>query len=344
MSDNNTNDMQGENVVEEAVQQQAFGTALKEAREAAGLSILEVSEDLKLPEETIRALESSLVESLPASTFTQGYIRNYARLLKIPAENVLNAYNRLQPEEQRDLTPTSGVPAQKSSHDILVKLTSYGLVVVIIMLLAFWWLQQESEQVELIEQQSEVVIEAAEESDLKETEMQAEPEQFVDVAPEPVVEQEAEPSQQPIIAKQEVEKKQEVSSKPEQVQSQTTRSETVVPGDDVIEMTTESESWTEIQDGNGRRLFFKLMESGEHYRVQGTAPFRIFLGNAPSVKISINNQNVNISSYIRRNNIAHFMMNDDATLDPVSQNATVKDTEPTEAVDSSRDMMFESDR
>ncbi|MDR0250177.1 MAG: helix-turn-helix domain-containing protein, partial [Burkholderiales bacterium] len=57
------------------------GFLLKEAREAAGFSIDEVSRLLKLAPRQIQALEQQNFTDLPPRAFVRGFIRNYARLL-----------------------------------------------------------------------------------------------------------------------------------------------------------------------------------------------------------------------------------------------------------------------
>ena len=115
-------------------------------------------------------------------------------------------------------------------------------------------------------------------------------------------------------------------------------------GDDVLLITTESESWTEVQDADENRLFFKLMRQGQDYTIKGKAPFKIFLGNAPSVAIQINRQKLDISAYIRKNNIANLVINGNATI---ASPRAVSEPDPQQAPaneDASRDLMFDEGR
>ena len=59
------------------------GAQLKAAREAAGLSLDEVAQQLKLAPRQVRALEEENFGMLPGRTFTRGFMRNYARLLNL---------------------------------------------------------------------------------------------------------------------------------------------------------------------------------------------------------------------------------------------------------------------
>ena len=60
--------------------------ALRAAREAAGLSLDEVAQQLKLAPRQVRALEEDDFGVLPGRTFVRGFVRNYARLLNLDAD------------------------------------------------------------------------------------------------------------------------------------------------------------------------------------------------------------------------------------------------------------------
>jgi len=74
---------------EESSPPSAAGASLAAAREAAGLSIEAVAQQLKLAPRQVRALETGDYTHLPGRTFVRGFIRNYARLLRLDPEQVL---------------------------------------------------------------------------------------------------------------------------------------------------------------------------------------------------------------------------------------------------------------
>lgn len=57
--------------------------ALREAREARGLSLMDVAQHLKLTPRQIEAMEAGDLAHLPGPTFARGFLRNYARFLKL---------------------------------------------------------------------------------------------------------------------------------------------------------------------------------------------------------------------------------------------------------------------
>lgn len=58
---------------------QSLGHRLRAAREAAGMSLAEVSENTRVPERMLVSIEAGAYEALPTATFTGGFIRSFAR-------------------------------------------------------------------------------------------------------------------------------------------------------------------------------------------------------------------------------------------------------------------------
>jgi cytoskeleton protein RodZ len=75
------------------------GNVLKAAREAQGLSIHEVCSQLRLGVKQIQAIEQDDFDKLPQPSIVRGFIRNYARLLNIDVQPVLEAYQRIVPNK-----------------------------------------------------------------------------------------------------------------------------------------------------------------------------------------------------------------------------------------------------
>ena len=69
------------------------GQLLREARLAQGISIQEVSDNIHLKLVVIENIEQGVLDKHISTTFMRGYIRCYARYLKISERDVLAAYN-----------------------------------------------------------------------------------------------------------------------------------------------------------------------------------------------------------------------------------------------------------
>ena len=88
------------------------GGALKQAREDQQLTLDNVANQLRLSIRQVEALEADNFSELPEVTIIKGFIRNYAKLLKIPAEPLVAAFIQIVPETQKPaltLTPASSL-------------------------------------------------------------------------------------------------------------------------------------------------------------------------------------------------------------------------------------------
>ena len=67
------------------------GALLRAARESAGMTIDAVAQNLKLAPRQVKAIEDGDYKELPGRTFVRGFVRNYARLVHLDPERVVNA-------------------------------------------------------------------------------------------------------------------------------------------------------------------------------------------------------------------------------------------------------------
>jgi cytoskeleton protein RodZ len=339
--DNNSGD---DKTVAPAAQRE-FGIYLREARQAAGLTTSDVSDRLKLHVDIIKAMENSRVDVLPAAAFTQGYIKAYAKLLKISPDEIMRAYDAMVPNKLTALNFTSGVPAERSSRDGVVKVTSYLLVVLALILVAFWIQQSGFELPGNIVQQSEST-EVVQPSIVEQTQPDLYPVDMLSGEPDAVnssvtssapevsvsstsgsdkasviATETTAPATPAVVFRTEVKpdarpvQKLVAAAKPVSIAQEKTdqKSQPGSNGDDIIRLRAAAESWGEVQDADNNRLFYSLMKAGDSYAIKGRAPFKVFLGNAPSVVVEINNQLVDISRYVRQNKIAHVKISAVAT-------------------------------
>ena len=65
------------------------GRRLREAREASGLSIADVTQAIKFSARQIEAIEADDYAKLPGSTFARGVIRSYAKMLRLEEKPLL---------------------------------------------------------------------------------------------------------------------------------------------------------------------------------------------------------------------------------------------------------------
>jgi len=101
------------------------GIQLKRARERLGLTIENVSQELKLHKRLIIAIESDDYsdQKILAPMFIRGYIRNYARFLHVNLDKVMEAFNQLGIFQEEFVlspsVPTVGTFEQNQKRSLL---------------------------------------------------------------------------------------------------------------------------------------------------------------------------------------------------------------------------------
>ncbi len=119
------------------------GERLRQVRVGRGLDVATVAEQLHLKQCTVVALEEEDFDRLPARVFVRGYYRNYARLLGLPADELLRQFDERCPEGEScagapPVAPRSVRREIRSNH-ILVRAVTWGLALLLVVAVVLWW-------------------------------------------------------------------------------------------------------------------------------------------------------------------------------------------------------------
>ncbi|GEM_PF-1232349 len=116
------------------------GAYLRHAREQKRLSIQHVADRLYLDTGVIQALENDDYDKLPSAIFVRGYLRNYAKLLDIPKDSIIEAYELLTGQHTLpSITPQNKPKAQASGSDSWVRMMTYAIIITAIVFLTLWY-------------------------------------------------------------------------------------------------------------------------------------------------------------------------------------------------------------
>lgn len=300
------------------------GKTLRQARVDLKLSIEEVALQLHLAPRQIDALESDDYENLPQPTYVRGYLRNYAHLLGLALEPLMDAYNRSQPNRAVAPAPIPTATNETSSGDGHIKLISFIVGAVVLGFAIAWWQGRQP---------------APAPENTPGTSVQTEPPAAVQNAAPPVAdnaapaaqervkvpdaarEAKSEPPKAPMSALTKREPAKSVETKPEPVKTapvatvkprrvgvpiDTPSPSSALPsGNARVVLRATQDSWAEVRDAQGKRLLYETVPAGRMVSVEGTAPLSVFLGNVDGVKIEANGQPFNPARY-RRGVIARF--------------------------------------
>ena len=77
-------------------------------------------------------------------------------------------------------------------------------------------------------------------------------------------------------------------------------------GDDVLRLSFTGESWVEVSDSESQQIYRDIREAGDVLEITGSAPFNILLGDAPFTRLTLNGDEIDLSSDIRIDNSARL--------------------------------------
>jgi cytoskeleton protein RodZ len=255
------------------------GAELKRTREAAGLAIGDVAQRLKLLPRQIESLEAERFERLPGPAIARGMVRNYARLLKLDPEPLVE---RMTPPAEKAPAPAVAprhrqqMPSSTPNRRSTLLYAGFSLVLLgAIGAFAYQWQQQKATP------ELSVPVEEPQKPVEKTVEKPAEKpvEEPATVEKPPVVPARAEPPAEP---------------KPQAASAPAPR-----PGVHRLVMRMEQEAWLEVRDGEGRSLVSSLNPAGTERSVRGQPPFEVVIGNAANVKLTYDGKPVDLAPHTK---------------------------------------------
>jgi cytoskeleton protein RodZ len=124
---------------------QGPGQILKQARERASLSSQDIADKMKLKKALIEDIEQDNYDINISLTFVRGYLKLYAKHVKVAEADILKAFENLsiQKKEPVELQSFSRKVAHQANDDKLM-LVTYLIVAAVIALVVVWWIQQDS--------------------------------------------------------------------------------------------------------------------------------------------------------------------------------------------------------
>lgn len=119
----------------------SIGPTLRRAREAAGYSVSDIAERMRLSRRNIEDMEAERFDLFPVSVFLRGYLASYTRLVGLDPEPLLEEYDRRGFGPPKLHSKDSERTTARGS-ELTVTVTTVIVVVVLIVLAALWWRDQ----------------------------------------------------------------------------------------------------------------------------------------------------------------------------------------------------------
>ena len=313
------------------------GQRLRTAREQLGLSQQAVAERLCLKVSTVRDIEEDTLPADLAATFLRGYIRSYARVVHIPEEELLPAAKKEEPFRPK-VNTVQGMTLGKrrKKRDGLLWSFTILVVLVVVGLTGTWWWQnhqaQQDEITSMADQSSARLNEGnqtsqpidlntgAASTDATAVEPQAiTPDQTVSqpapVAPaaEPAQPAEAAPANAATdspAAAVVPPAQTDISTLPQTPATTADAAPTGAAADaNALQLSFNADCWLEVTDASGKKLFSGMQRSGGNLTLAGQTPYRLKIGAPAAVQIQFQGKPVDLSRFIRTNQVARLTLN-----------------------------------
>ncbi|WP_317134045.1 helix-turn-helix domain-containing protein [Methylococcus mesophilus] len=252
----------------------SVGPMLRAAREARRIGVDTVARELHLPAAAISALERDDYASLPPAAFVRGYLRSYARLLDLPEQQIVDAYNRVAGEgPDPELRPVARGQGEAKPASWLGPLGLVLLGLAGIWGYQFWRSSQNPVPVPSpVELSEPAPVEPAVNGAGIPGEAEVPP-PFGEPAPAPSSIAAVEAPRSPVVP----------ASPPAQPPGAPPQ-----PEGDTLTLSFSGESWASVTDAEGKKLLFENVAKGQVKTVQGKAPFKITLGRPADTHLEYN--------------------------------------------------------
>lgn len=259
----------------------SFGRALAAAREARGLSQADVAAQLRLHKRQIKAIEEEDLAALPEGPFVRGYVRNFARLVELPAEplvSLLNAASKPTDPLHGNGGGAATVSAiQRPPQELLSgrMVISGAVAVLIVFAVVGWWTMRSDQQ-----RQVTPPVEATT------------PAGVAPASPSPAAPADV-PASPPAAG----------TSAP------ATDVETVAaPSSAGLSLRFRDRSWVEIRQADGAVLMSQINAAGTTQAVEGEPPYTLVIGNASKVDLEYRGKRVDLASSTNRDDVARLRL------------------------------------
>jgi cytoskeleton protein RodZ len=288
----------------------SVGEMLRSAREAHGYTLVDVAQALKLTQRQVEALETERFDLLPGAAFARGFLRNYARLLGLDPEPLLQSLSRTDGVGAPELAPVCNAEGTMPSGDGGLRPSAMPIALLALLLLGavvagwyFDWFAQPHDPAE-----SSAVIEAPvapaavmpvpPAADLAPVVIPDDaPAGTMPVTPTPAGDEGVTPPANPAPESPaaDVPPAQPPAAAPTEAPASTSDASERPR----IVLSFKGESWVEVRDAADKIIFARTNRAGSVQEVQGEPPFKLVVGNARDVVVEYKGKAVDLEPYTR---------------------------------------------
>ncbi|MFQ2367062.1 cytoskeleton protein RodZ [Aeromonas enteropelogenes] len=286
------------------------GQLLRNAREQLGWTREQVASRIHLRLTLIAAIESDTYDKHTSHTFIRGYLRTYAKLVGIPEETILAAYDKL------GLTPPDNIDMQSFSrrsrqqaNDSRLKVVTWLVILVLIGLSVAWWWQSTARRSAGDEALAATEMSASTSVAATDTVPGAESQALVTDATEPAIDAAAPAAVSDAtstLAPESAVLPEENPSAAVNTQAESSTSDVTATDESaasepasapLLKMSFTADCWLDVKDANGKTLYSGLKKANDELVLEGAEPLKLIVGAPMAVKLEYKGQSFDMSRY-----------------------------------------------
>lgn len=309
------------------------GELLLRQREQLNIPLADAARALNLRPAVIGGLERDDYQEIPVAAYRRGYLRAYAKFLGMDDRVVLDAYQARNGivDTERKVAPVSTTRPPSKIGAWLFKLVTLLVVVGLIGVTVMWWqsrggneppglsstpTEEATPATPTMEEPAATTDEGAASSSFTNGEQSATLlSDAANITPTPApsqstgtgAEETTEPANVPAAPVTDTADEPEIAAAEQDTPTEVEEPEPAANAN-VLELTFNEQSWTEIFDATNQRVFVGLQTPGTTTTVEGQPPFRLTVGNATGVVLRYQGEEVDLPARAGANNVARFTL------------------------------------
>lgn len=315
------------------------GERLRSAREQMGLTQQNVAERLCLKLSTIRDIEEDNSPDSLASTFLRGYIRSYARLVRVPEEELLPMMAKQAPVRAAkvEIMQSYSLGKRRKKRDGWITVLTWLVLFVVVGLTGAWWWQNhkaaQDDLVSMADKNASVGAGDAQSIPLNAGNASSSgapasvaldhaadsatmPAPANSTAPaSPAQESKTSAASAAVTAPLASDSAQPAAVAPPQAAANAAASQLPTASAGINQPPVDPyalllnftrDCWLDVTDATGKKLLSGMQRSGGKLSLVGKAPYRLKIGAPAAVQIEYQGKPVDLSRFIRTNQVARL--------------------------------------
>lgn len=251
----------------------SFGRRLAAERERLGLSVADVAARLRLHPKQVAAIENETLPALPAA-FLRGFVRNYAKELRLDPEPLLAELNqRLQPGGHALAAAPLAAASPPARDQLSRRVVVAGSLAALVVFAVIGWFTTRARHA-------------------AEVPAVAPPSMAAPAAPAAAA---SAPTPEPAAAEPPV--------------AVPTPAPVAAPAaSDGLRLSFREEAWVEVVQADGRVLLSQLNAAGTERQIEGKPPLRLVIGNASGVEVEYKGRRIDLKPATSSENVARITL------------------------------------